>query len=118
MNPKRDIISWQSMADPAIVREIGGNLKQMRLNQNLSQTQLANFSGLSRITISRMEGGRAATILTIVQVLRALGKLDILNAFHEDARVSPLQLLRMKKNQRQRASSPRKSAKNKSDERS
>lgn len=108
MTPERDIISWQAMADPAIVCEIGDNLKQMRLNQNLSQARLAELSGLSRITISRMEGGRAATILTIVQVLRALDRLDILNAFQEDAQVSPLQLLRMKKNQRQRASHPRK----------
>jgi transcriptional regulator with XRE-family HTH domain len=98
------------MADPAIVREISDNLKQMRLNQNLSQARLAKISGLSRVTISRMEGGRAATILTIVQILRALDRLDILNAFQEDTKVSPLQLFRMKKNQRQRASHPRKAA--------
>lgn len=110
MTPERDMISWQAMADPAIVRELGDNLKQMRLNQNLSQARLAEYAGLSRVTISRMEGGRAATILTIVQVLRVLERLDILNAFQEDEQVSPLQLLRMKKNQRQRASRPRKAA--------
>lgn len=114
MTPKRDIVSWQSMADPAIVKEIGSSLKQMRLNKNISQMQLAKSSGLSRVTISRMEGGRAATILTIVQVLRALGKLDILNAFHEDAQISPLQLLRMKKYQRQRASGLKKYSRNNS----
>ncbi|MFH2037335.1 MAG: helix-turn-helix transcriptional regulator [Candidatus Zixiibacteriota bacterium] len=109
MSPKRDIINWQSMADPAIVREIGQYLQQMRLNKNLSQRQLAEISGVNRVTISRMEGGRAATLLTIVQILRALGKLDILNIFYEDARVSPLQLLQLKKNRRQRATGTRKS---------
>lgn len=115
MTPKRDIISWQSMADPVIVEVIGNNLKQMRLNKNLTQIQLANLSGLGRATISCMESGRAATTLTIVQVLRALGKFDILNAFNEDAILSPLQMLRMKKRQRRRASSPRKSSRKKVD---
>ncbi len=108
MNPKRGIISWHSMADPAIIKEIGSNLRQMRLNKNITQAKLADFTGLSRITISRMEGGRAATILTIVQVLRALDRLDVLNAFQEEIPVSPLQMQRLKKNQRQRASRPRK----------
>lgn len=116
MSPKRNIKSWQSLADPAIVHEISRNLRQMRLNKNISQAELAKVAGLSRITISRLEAGRDVTILTIIQVLRALGKLDILNAFQEDAQISPLQILRMKRKQRKRASGPRKSAKNKLDE--
>ncbi len=99
---------WRAMADPAIVKEIGANLKQMRLNRNLSQEQLARISGLNRVTISRLEGGRAATLLTIVGVLRAMDKLDILNGFREDVKISPLERLRMSKNKRQRASHPRK----------
>jgi transcriptional regulator with XRE-family HTH domain len=112
MNHKRNIINWQSMADPAIVREIGNNIQQMRLNKNMTQQKLAEISGVNRVTISRMESGRPATLLTLVQILRALGKLDILDSFYEDARVSPVQLLRMKKKQRQRASGTRRSTKN------
>ena len=96
------------MADPAIVKEICHSLRQMRLRKNLTQAELAEMSGLNRITISRMEGGRAATLLTIVQVLRALDKLDILDIFREDSEISPLQLLKMQEKQRQRASASRK----------
>ncbi len=92
------------MTDPAIVKEICSNLKQMRLNKNLSQADLAQMAGLNRVTISRMEAGRAATLLTFVQVLRALDKLDVLDIFREESEISPLNLLKMQGKQRLRAS--------------
>jgi len=107
MTPKRDIVNWKSMSDPAIVGEIGRFIQHMRLNRNLTQKQLATMSGVNRVTISRIEGGQAATLLTLVQILRALDKLDILNIFSEEAEISPLQLLSLKKKQRQRASGTR-----------
>ena len=95
------------MADPEIVRQIGKYFKQMRLNQNLSQKELAEIAGVGRATISRLENGTAATLMTVIEVLRALKKLDLLNIFQEEARISPIQLLRLQNKQRQRASSPR-----------
>jgi putative transcriptional regulator len=92
------------MADPAIVYEIGRLVQQMRLNRNLTQKQLSTMSGVSRVTISRFERGQVSTILTLVQILRALDKLDILDIFYEESEISPLQLLSLKKKQRQRAS--------------
>ena len=102
-----------AMADPAIVRELCHSLRQMRLNKNLSQEELARRSGLNRVTISRMEGGRAATLLTLVQVLRALDKLDVLNAFREEPEMSPLKMLRAEEKQRKKASPKRKIAEEK-----
>ncbi len=96
-------INWEVLADPAIVKEIGKSLKQIRLNKNLSQEQLAKTSGLDRTTISRMESGRAATLLTLIQVLRALDKLNILNIFLEEPEISPLNLLKIQENKRKRA---------------
>jgi len=104
MKPKSNTVSRSAMADPLIIKEICSNLRQMRLNKNLSQLELAEKSGLNRVTISRMESGRAATLLTLVQVLRALDKLDILDMFREEAEISPLQLLKLQGKQRQRAS--------------
>jgi len=101
--------NWLILSDPAIVNEICHNLKQIRLNKNISQAELANLSGLNRVTISRMEAGRSATLLTIIQVLRALDKLVILNAFNTEPEVSPIQLLKQKESQRQKASAKKKS---------
>lgn len=103
MKNQNSSINWEVLADPAIVKEIGKSLKQIRLNRNLSQEQLAKTSGLDRTTISRMESGRAATLLTLIQVLRALDKLDILNVFLEEPEISPLNLLKMQENIRKRA---------------
>ncbi|MDP2364385.1 MAG: helix-turn-helix transcriptional regulator [Ignavibacteria bacterium] len=96
--------NWEIMTDLAIVKEICTSLKQMRLNKNIAQEQLAKLSGLNRVTISRIEAGRSATLLTIIQVLRALDKLNILNAFKEEPEISPIQLLKVKEQQRLKAS--------------
>lgn len=96
-------INWEVLADPAIVKEIGKSLKQIRLNKNLSQEQLSKTSGLDRTTISRMESGRAATLLTLIQVLRALDRLNILNVFIVEPEISPLNLLKIQENKRKRA---------------
>ena len=82
----------------------------MRLSKNWSQSQLAQHAGLDRVTISRMENGRAATLLTIVQILRALDKLYVLNTFNEEPEVSPLQMLREQESQRLKASPKKKTA--------
>ena len=110
-------MNWTSLSDPAVVSQIGEFLQQMRLNRNLTQEQLAEMSGVSRITISRLERGQAATLLTLVQILRALDKLDTLNVFHEEAEISPLQLLKLQKKVRKRASGTRLSGKPGNEER-
>ncbi|MCF6270859.1 MAG: helix-turn-helix transcriptional regulator [Melioribacteraceae bacterium] len=102
--------NFYSMSDSSIVNEICNGIKQMRLSQNISQQELANRSGLNRVTISRMESGRAVSLLTLVQTLRALDKLDILNAFNEEPEVSPLKLFDIQEKYRRKAS-PKKTKK-------
>ena len=107
MNAMSNITNWKSMSDPAVVDEIGRFVRQMRLNRNLTQQQLATMSGMNRVTISRLERGQVSTLLTLVQILRALEKLDLLNIFYEEAEISPLQLLSLRSKQRKRASGTR-----------
>lgn len=100
--------SYSAMTDPAIVKELCGGLKQMRLNKNISQAELAVKAGIDRTTISRLEGGSGGTLITLVQVLRALDRLDLLNVFREEPAISPLQLLKIQEKSRKYASSKRK----------
>lgn len=100
--------NWNRLGDPAIVRALSGNIRQMRLAKNWSQSQLAENAGLDRVTISRMENGRVSTLLTFVQVLRALDKLNLLNVFDEQQEQSPIQLMKLQEKQRQKASPKRK----------
>lgn len=96
--------NWMAMADPIIVKEICSSIKQMRLNKNITQEELARRAGVDRTTISKMEAGRSATLLTLVQVLRAMDKLDVFNLFMEEPEISPMQLLKMQEQQRKKAS--------------
>lgn len=110
--PGSEIINWNSLSDPHIVKEIGNKLKQMRLKKNITQDELAKLSGLNRATISQLENGRAATLLTFVQVLRALNKLDVLNIFSEETEISPLRIAKLKTQSRLRASNKKVAEKN------
>jgi len=96
--------SWNNLSDNALVQEIGKKLKQIRLNKNITQDELAKISGLDRTTISQLENGRPATLLTLVQVLRALDKLELLNIFSAEPEISPLEVAKLKRQTRKRAS--------------
>lgn len=96
---------WSAMSDKAIVQRICLQLRQLRLDQNITQEELANRSGLGRATISRIEKGKAVSLLTLIQVLRALNHLNLLDAFQNvSPEISPLQLLKEQKAPRYRAS--------------
>jgi transcriptional regulator with XRE-family HTH domain len=97
-------MDYYSMSDRAILGEIGRRLRRRRLNRNMTQQSLAEVAGLSRTTVSDLERGGPAGLLTLVQVMRALGGLEELDSFLPEPGLSPLQLARLKGRERQRAS--------------
>ena len=98
------------MSDKAILAEIGTRLKRKRLRKNLSQQELAERAGLSRNTISGMEGGGSTTLHNFIRTLRALDALDELEHFLPEPGISPVQMVRMKGKARMRASGKRRKA--------
>ncbi|MDR0646736.1 MAG: helix-turn-helix domain-containing protein [Elusimicrobiota bacterium] len=101
---KENIKFNYSMSDKAVLQNLGQQLKQMRLNKNITQAKLGELSGLSRITISEIENTGIGTISSFVKLLRALEKLELLNYFIEAAQVSPLQIAKLYGEKRIRAS--------------
>ena len=99
-----------AMSDMAVLNQLGAQLKQMRLNKNLTQQQISNIAGLSRSAISTMENDGNGTMISFVQMLRALEKLEILNSFATEAPISPIQIAKLHGKQRQRASRTKKKA--------
>ena len=108
MNAKPIIMSMNGMSDRAILREMGRRLRRKRLDKNLSQQKLAGVAGLNRTTIGEIERGTPFSVLTLVQILRALDALDELDSFLPDPGISPLQLAKLKGKERRRASPRRK----------
>ena len=85
------------------MREIGRDRQLVRLNQDMTQQALAVQTGLSRLTINQVGNGRPISTLTLVQLLRALGRLDVGSA-GGSAAISPLQAASLARQTRQRAS--------------
>ena len=96
--------NWASMSDKALIEQIGSFIKQHRLRQNRTQNEVAEEAGISRSTLSLLERGETVTILTLIQVLRVLDQLHIMNAFRVEERVSPIALAKLEKEKRKRAS--------------
>lgn len=96
-----------SHSDDTVLRELGSRLARTRLEGNLSQEQLAIEAGVSKATIERTEAGEPVKSTSLVRVLRALGKLEVLDRLLPEPLPSPIERLRLQGRQRRRAASPR-----------
>lgn len=96
---------WASMSDKALAEHIGTFVRHQRLEQNKTQDELATDAGISRSTLSLLERGETVTVATLIQVLRVLDQLAVLNAFEVRETISPLALAKLQRVKRQRARS-------------
>lgn len=95
--------NWIAMSDGALVETIGAFVKHHRLLQNKTQQQLATEAGINRSTITQIEKGEKITLQSLLQVLRVLNLLYIMDVFKVQEQVSPLQLAKLAQSKRQRA---------------
>lgn len=82
------------MTDTEIQRELGRRLREYRLQQNLAVEDLARLAGVSKTTLAKMERGMDFRLSSLLRILRALGRLDALDAFLPPPAISPMDLLR------------------------
>lgn len=92
--------NYAQMSDKAIVEHIGRFIKHTRIKHNKTQAQLAEMAGLNRWTLSQIENGESITLSSLIQILRSLDCLYILNAFNYSEEISPLEYAKLKKQQR------------------
>ena len=96
-------IDWVSMSDKSICAAIGKYIKHHRLNQNKTQDDISEQAGISRSTLSLMERGEKVTLSSLIQVLRVLDLLYVMDVFKVTNEISPIEYARLQKNKRQRA---------------
>ena len=75
---------------PILRRELGGRLEAYRLSRNLRQADVAAEAGIHVTSLSRLERGQAATVDTLIRVLKALGCAERLEMLVPDAKLNPL----------------------------
>lgn len=96
-------MNLNTMSPAAISLEIGQRLKRARLNADITQVELAKRTGLNRRTILNAEKGKVQ-LENLIAILAVLDLINQLNTFLPDQQLSPLQLAKLKGNERKRAS--------------
>ena len=84
------------MNNQGVLKEVGARVRRERLNQNMTQVAVAQRAGVSRRVILDLEKGKGCGLGAFIEILRALNKLDQLNALLPDPVISPLQLAKLK----------------------
>lgn len=92
---------------PEILVEIGARIRRFRLQQNRTIQELAAAAGLTPRTIERAERGSNPTLETVIRVLRALNRIETLDAFLPAPLASPLEMAKLGGRERQRAGTSR-----------
>lgn len=103
-------MDYQHLSEDEILKRIGAKLKELRLDSGTKQKDLAEASGLSLFSISQIETGHNTSLLSLIQILKALGKMELLDAFFKPREVDPELLARFiesQQSQRKRVSSSR-----------
>lgn len=114
MNDK-PLREWHALSDQALAIHIGAFVKHHRLEQNKTQDVLSHEAGISRSTLSLLERGEAVTLATLLQALRVLNQLQVMDAFEVEQRISPLALAKAEQGKRKRARNPQAKDPEKSD---
>ena len=95
---------FASQTDDQIIIELTKRMRQQRLNLNMTQKELAEKSRLHPQTIKNFEAGKTTSLATFIAIMRVLGDLNTLDTIFPDPGISPIELLKLKGNVRERAS--------------
>jgi len=82
-------MSIYANTDAFIARELGSRLDRLRLDSGWTRAELAAEVGVSVPTLRRLMRGQGS-IITVIAVLRALGRLDEVDNFVPAPTFSPI----------------------------
>lgn len=91
------------MSDEALMGELGQRLHGRRLDLGLTQAALAEQAGVGKRTVERLENGASVQLSSLLRILRVLELIETLDHVLPSGEPRPMDLLRLKGKQRQRA---------------
>ncbi len=92
------------MSDKAILVDIGQRLSCRRVELELTQADLAGEAGISKRTVERVEAGESVQTTNLIRILRVMNLLEALDAAIPVVGPRPMDLLKLRGKERQRAS--------------
>ena len=96
--------NWTEISDKSLSKSIGAFIQHHRVQQNMSQDQVSTKAAISRSTLSLLERGGKVTLSTLLQVLRVLDLLHIMDVFNINDQISPIEYAKLQKKVRKKAS--------------
>ena len=96
-------MNWQVKSDVDLLEHLGKYIQQHRLQSNRTQKEVAEKAGISRSTLSLLEGGEPTSTNTLVRVMRVLDLLHLWDQLIIPDDIRPLDYAKSKKNVRKRA---------------
>lgn len=100
---------FSSLTDDAVLGEMGQRMARRRIDLQYTQADVAEQAGVAKRTVERIEAGGSAQTSTLIRILRVLDLLRGLDRFIPESGSGPMDLLKRKGRERQRASSRRRS---------
>lgn len=97
----------QALTPEAVMTELGRRLARRRLDVGLTQAHAAEQAGIGKRTLERIEAGADTQMLTVIRLLRVLELMDAVDHLVPEPGPRPMDLLKLKGKERQRASSKR-----------
>ena len=98
----------KQLSDEAVLEELGRRLARRRLDLQMTQAEVAEQAGVSKRTVERIEAGGSTQVSSLIRILRALALVDSLDGLVPQEGPRPMDLLKLKRQERKRAVSRRK----------
>jgi transcriptional regulator with XRE-family HTH domain len=95
-------MNFYTMTNASVAAELGNRLEALRLEQNMTQQALADEIGITAKSYRQLVAG-GGKLENMVAALRALNALEQLENFLPATPPSPLEQLKLRGKQRQRA---------------
>lgn len=80
-----------------ILARIGAGIKALRIDENLTQSDLADKTGVSERTIGNLESGKDVSLSTLISVMRVLGIVQRLDLAIPEQEIRPSQVYKLGK---------------------
>lgn len=77
------------VSDSALLYTIGETIKKRRISARLTQRQVAERAHVALTAVGNIEKGKSCALSTLLQVLRTLNALDLLEPFYREEPISP-----------------------------
>lgn len=97
--------NYYNYTDKEIISKWGEKIKSLRIEADISQTDLAKKTGLSRSSISEIENGRNFSLTSLIAIARYLEFIDEFDFFlkPKEYELSPMEIYEKEKSKKKKA---------------